>query len=233
MRVKRILTVLLIMIAVAGVTAFGYIGVKDAQKTKDNIKVQDIQIKDYKTELEKVNTQYDSVNQKLKESHEQKTQDQEQIKNLNDEKSKLEKEKEDILKQLQAKRDKERTLASLVDKVTGTQTAHASSGGSCAEYIKQAGITDPIAYTIIGRENEACDPCIYNDGSPTGARDCNYQGGRAYGIPQSLPGNKMASEGADWRTNPVTQLRWMKKYVAGRYGSWANAKAHHDAKGWY
>ena len=45
----------------------------------------------------------------------------------------------------------------------------------------------------------------------------------AYGIPQSLPGRKMASEGDDWQTNPITQLRWMAKYVKNRYGSWKNA----------
>lgn len=40
----------------------------------------------------------------------------------------------------------------------------------------------------------------------------------AYGLPQSLPGNKMAAAGSDWRTNPITQLRWMKSYVNERYG---------------
>lgn len=43
----------------------------------------------------------------------------------------------------------------------------------------------------------------------------------AYGIPQSLPGEKMASEGADWATNPQTQIRWGLKYIKERpdYGS--------------
>lgn len=55
----------------------------------------------------------------------------------------------------------------------------------------------------------------------------------AYGLPQALPGSKMASAGADWQTNPVTQLKWMNDYVMGRYGSWANAVAHSKTKGWY
>lgn len=55
----------------------------------------------------------------------------------------------------------------------------------------------------------------------------------AYGLPQALPGEKMASEGADWRTNPVTQIRWMLKYVQSRYGSPQNALAHSDRVGWY
>lgn len=41
----------------------------------------------------------------------------------------------------------------------------------------------------------------------------------AYGLPQSLPGDKMASEGADWGYNPKTQLRWMLKYIKRRYGT--------------
>ncbi|SNY28851.1 lytic transglycosylase domain-containing protein [Paractinoplanes atraurantiacus] len=48
----------------------------------------------------------------------------------------------------------------------------------------------------------------------------------AYGIPQSLPGSKMASEGADWKTNPATQIKWGLGYVKGRYktpcGAWQN-----------
>ena len=55
----------------------------------------------------------------------------------------------------------------------------------------------------------------------------------AYGIPQALPGTKMASAGADWQTNPITQLRWMNSYVVGRYGSWEAAYAHKKATGWY
>jgi tape measure domain-containing protein len=45
----------------------------------------------------------------------------------------------------------------------------------------------------------------------------------AHGIPQALPGNKMASEGADWATNPATQIRWGLKYIFDRYGSPSNA----------
>jgi tape measure domain-containing protein len=55
----------------------------------------------------------------------------------------------------------------------------------------------------------------------------------AYGIPQSLPGNKMASAGSDWRTNPITQLKWMYSYIKGRYGSLQNALSFRAANGWY
>ena len=55
----------------------------------------------------------------------------------------------------------------------------------------------------------------------------------AYGIPQSLPGNKMASAGADWQTNPATQIRWGLGYIQGRYGSPCSAWAHSQAHNWY
>ena len=55
----------------------------------------------------------------------------------------------------------------------------------------------------------------------------------AYGIPQSLPASKMASAGADWRTNPETQIRWGIRYIEGRYKSPCAALAHSDEHNWY
>jgi hypothetical protein len=55
----------------------------------------------------------------------------------------------------------------------------------------------------------------------------------AYGIPQSLPATKMATEGPDYLTNPETQIRWGVKYIKGRYGSPCGALAHSDKLGWY
>lgn len=55
----------------------------------------------------------------------------------------------------------------------------------------------------------------------------------AYGIPQALPGSKMASAGADWQTNPLTQVRWGVSYVNARYGSPCGAWAHSESHGWY
>ena len=55
----------------------------------------------------------------------------------------------------------------------------------------------------------------------------------AYGIPQSLPGSKMASAGADWRTNAATQINWGLGYIDARYGSPCGAWAHSEATNWY
>jgi len=55
----------------------------------------------------------------------------------------------------------------------------------------------------------------------------------AYGIPQALPGSKMASAGADWQTNPATQIKWGLGYIQGLYGSPCQAWAFWQNNGWY
>lgn len=55
----------------------------------------------------------------------------------------------------------------------------------------------------------------------------------AYGIPQSLPGSKMASVGSDWRTNPATQITWGIEYMKNTYGSPCSAWGFKSSHGWY
>jgi len=55
----------------------------------------------------------------------------------------------------------------------------------------------------------------------------------AYGIPQSLPAEKMATAGADWRTNPATQIEWGLGYIAESYGSPCAANSFKLSYGWY
>ena len=93
----------------------------------------------------------------------------------------------------------------------------------CAEWARQAGVAEADLETALN--------IIYRE---SGCRvDATNASSGAYGIPQALPGTKMASAGADWQTNPVTQIRWMIGYVNGRYGGWQGAMAHKNARGWY
>ncbi len=55
----------------------------------------------------------------------------------------------------------------------------------------------------------------------------------AYGIPQALPGSKMAEFGSDWQTNPVTQITWGLSYISQRYGTPCAAWDHSNAYGFY
>ena len=105
-----------------------------------------------------------------------------------------------------------------VEKITavGTRVAGVTANpdrATCEAWMRAAGISEgdmEVAYTLIWHESK----CRYN------ARNASSG---AYGIPQSLPGSKMAAAGADWETNPVTQIRWMISYVNGRYGGWQQA----------
>ena len=93
----------------------------------------------------------------------------------------------------------------------------------CAEWAKQAGVSEADLAAAI-------DLIYHESGCRVGATNA---GSGAYGIPQALPGSKMASAGSDWETNPVTQIRWMIGYVTGRYGGWQQALAFWYAHGWY
>jgi hypothetical protein len=55
----------------------------------------------------------------------------------------------------------------------------------------------------------------------------------AYGIPQALPGSKMASAGPDWQTDAATQILWGLQYIQATYGSPCAAWSHEEATGWY
>ena len=89
--------------------------------------------------------------------------------------------------------------------------------GSHADWMREAGIAESdFGYVdyIIGCE------------SGWGVTKSNYAGSGAYGLGQALPASKMAAYGADYLTNPVTQLKWANAYAVGRYGSWASAYNH-------
>ncbi len=58
-------------------------------------------------------------------------------------------------------------------------------------------------------------------------------GSGAYGIPQALPGSRMASAGPDWQTDAATQIKWGLEYIKDTYGSPCAAWDHEQATGWY
>ncbi len=55
----------------------------------------------------------------------------------------------------------------------------------------------------------------------------------AYGIPQALPGNKMAVMGKNWKNNPEVQIKWGASYIKSRYKSPCKALAFMERRGWY
>ncbi|GAA3236090.1 hypothetical protein GCM10020256_54460 [Streptomyces thermocoprophilus] len=63
--------------------------------------------------------------------------------------------------------------------------------------------------------------------------DATNSSSGAYGLVQALPGSKMASAGADWKTNAATQIKWGLDYMNSRYGSPVAAWNFWQANGWY
>jgi hypothetical protein len=83
-----------------------------------------------------------------------------------------------------------------------------------------------------GTTQFTCLNRLWNRESQWNYRASNPSSG-AYGIPQALPGRKMISAGSDWRTNPVTQIKWGLNYIADRYATPCGAWNHSESVGWY
>ncbi len=108
-------------------------------------------------------------------------------------------------------------------------------------HVPAAGVPNPgsaqaIAHGMVlargwDESQYSCLVALWNRESHWNVYASNASG--AYGIPQALPGSKMAAFGADWATNPATQIAWGLGYVQGRYGTPCGAWAHSQATGWY
>lgn len=97
--------------------------------------------------------------------------------------------------------------------VVGTKISIPPERQQCADWAREAGVEE--------QDLEAALDLMYRE---SGCRvDASNASSGAYGIPQALPGNKMAEFGEDWESNPVTQIRWMINYVNYRYGGWQAA----------
>jgi hypothetical protein len=122
---------------------------------------------------------------------------------------------------------------------TGTATKKAATGSGVAPV---AAVPDPgsakaiardmLAARGMGDDQYSCLVSLWNKESGWRVNANNGSSG-AYGIPQALPGSKMATAGADWQTNPATQITWGLGYITGRYGSPCGAWAHSQAMNWY
>ncbi len=89
-----------------------------------------------------------------------------------------------------------------------------------------------IARQIVPASQFQCFSTIVNHESTWNYRAVNPSSG-AYGLVQALPGTKMNSAGADWRTNPATQIKWGLNYMNDRYGSPCGAWSFWQNNHWY
>ncbi len=122
--------------------------------------------------------------------------------------------------------------------VTPQPSTSSSSSSSAAP---AAGKPDPgtakaIGYQAVhargwGDDQYNCLVALWNRES--GWNVYAHNGSGAYGIPQALPGSKMASAGPNWQSDPATQIAWGLGYITGRYGTPCGAWNHSQSSGWY
>ena len=119
----------------------------------------------------------------------------------------------------------------------GTAKKSSSSGVAPVAGVPDPGTAKAIAADMVaargwGTGEYDCLVSLWNKESGWNINAHNASSG-AHGIPQALPGSKMASAGADWQTNPATQITWGLGYIQGRYKTPCGAWGHSQSVGWY
>jgi hypothetical protein len=127
--------------------------------------------------------------------------------------------------------------AALPATAAGSAVAAGSTAPVVDEPAPDPGTAQSIAYNMLasfGWSAKSQYGCLDNIWTrESGWRYNAENASGAYGIPQALPGSKMASAGADWETNPATQIKWGLGYIQGRYGSPCDAWGFWQSNGWY
>ncbi|WP_035791888.1 aggregation-promoting factor C-terminal-like domain-containing protein [Kitasatospora mediocidica] len=125
-----------------------------------------------------------------------------------------------------------RTSVALLASAAGIATLGSVVAPAVASAATPASSVQAIAAQIVPANQLASFSQIVSHESSWNVTATNSSSG-AYGLVQALPGSKMASAGADWKTNPATQIKWGLDYMNTRYGSpnaaWAFWQVHH----WY
>lgn len=140
------------------------------------------------------------------------------IDGISEKTKKIEKEKADKL----AKEAEAKKLAESVRTYSTKTNGNYTSESENREYAK----------SVLNETEFECADKLVNRESGWKTNATNPSSG-AYGVPQSLPGNKMASAGSDWQTNGKTQFNWMISYVNGRYGNFCKSLDFSYSNGWY
>jgi len=145
---------------------------------------------------------------------------------------------------VRAERAADRRAARLAAERAAAQAAAAatpspspSSAGTTASAPRPSGNPQKIAEGMLGSygwssSQFGCLVSLWNTESGWDVHATNPSSG-AYGIPQALPGSKMASAGPDWQSDAATQIRWGLGYIKSLYGSPCGAWAHEQGDGWY
>lgn len=230
----------IVAIIILGIVIFVSSTFKDMDK---KIKVQHIEIQDKAKSVDNLKNKLEKINLELKDT---KSSDSESKKRV----EQLEKEKQELQSQLQARKEQKEKLAraaelskqasaKAVPTSTPTQT-QVPAQVPAKSVTAQAPVRpvssnkqDLMAQAGIPQSDWSYVDSIISRESGWRHTIWNSTGSGAYGLCQALPGAKMASAGADWQTNPVTQLKWCHGYAIGRYKSWAAAHSFWNANHWW
>ncbi|MFG2596832.1 transglycosylase SLT domain-containing protein [Streptomyces sp. NPDC048462] len=122
------------------------------------------------------------------------------------------------------------------DKKDAAERASRSEVRSASAFATQGSYSvaevQAMARQMVPGDQFQCFSNIVNHESTWNYRASNPSSG-AYGLVQALPGSKMSSAGADWQTNPATQIKWGLNYMDSRYGSPCGAWSFWQANSWY
>jgi hypothetical protein len=126
----------------------------------------------------------------------------------------------------------EKAAKARAEEAASRSAARADAGSFPQQGSYSIGEVQSMARQIVGAGQFQCFSSIVERESGWNYRASNPSSG-AYGLVQALPGSKMASAGADWQTNPATQIKWGLNYMNDRYGSPCGAWEFWQANHWY
>ena len=215
--IKNIAKYTAYILAILVIVGFSYLAIKNISQLDKSLKETKMKLDLKNSETKKLQSKWDKVNQELENLKKDHSSSKDKIKELEQQKQNLE-------NQLQAKAEQKAKLTQIAEasqKASAAAPQPVKVSGTCEQWMAQAGITDIANASFIFHKESGCNPNAVNASS------------KAHGVCQALPGNKMATAGSDWYSNPVTQMRWCQSYAIGRYGSWANAVAFWKANRWW
>ena len=130
-----------------------------------------------------------------------------------------------------------KAAAAAATRAAAAAAAAAAQKRQAAASTESSGTPQQVAAAMLGQFGWSSDQmsCL----QPLWQQESRWEvtasnaGSGAYGIPQALPGSKMASAGSDWQTSAATQIKWGLEYIKNTYGSPCAAWNHEEADGWY
>lgn len=196
------------------------------QKDNSLSKIQGYQVinETLMQKVRKIDTEVESQKSLQANLESSKFESQKELENITEKKSELEKEE----------KEQEKQITDLKEKLVELEKEEAIKLGFYDESATISQAEQEKLMKAVGiKENDY----QYVDYIVTRESSWNYTAvnpySEAYGLCQALPGEKLATAGDDWQTNPETQLKWCNGYAKDRYGNWENAYDFHKENSWW